>query len=455
MPEYTQGDGRLSESPAPTPPQTKISHILGKIQKLHLLQATSLEPNFVWNDFLVPYSKEQLPRDENGRLDYTTDFMEEQKRVLSEASPKSVLGIVTRHSDEELPPHIQLTAISDVSQVGNLLGCGRFGEVHEVKFHNDSQAVDERSNVFAMKRLRKPAPRQGSGVSKCTVSEFKTELDHLSRCRHHHIIDLRASFTDESHFGFIVSPVATSTLQALLSKYVSEICEHKAVRQALFHAFGCLLDAVYYLHDTLQIRHRDIKPRNILMHDQRVIICDLGSAYDFEPLDRKESTDDRRPPGTHKYKAPEVLESVNTNERPRHNNKVDIFSLGCVFLEMHTVLCEQTLDRMAKSITHNKTAEFEGNWTYASTLEHVHRWLEEIYESHNLGEGRTDLIRSMVELQPYSRRHVMLTQNSSFAGNTASENLRRSCPRKSVTNTLNILQTVVQVLLCLADHLRL
>ena len=442
-------------------PNAKISGILKNIQKLHLLSIT--EPGFVWDDFLVPYSKEQLPKDENGSLDYATDFIEEQKSFLSETSrlAQSIKDF-TKHSDEGLPPHIQTNDISDIFQVSNWLGRGRYGEVHRVELQaSESQDNDRSSDVFALKRMRKPAPREGSGLPRSTVSEFENELRYLSKCRHHHIIDLRASFTDEENFGFIVSPVAVSTLQELLSDYVSEnhIDEHQAIRKVLFDAFGCLLEAVDYLHDTLHIKHRDIKPRNILVHNNRVLICDLGSAYDFEPLDRNESTEASRPPGTRKYKAPEVLESINSNERRRHNRKVDIFSLGCVFLEMHTVLCEQTLDRMAKFITQNETTEFEGergDWTYASSLENADSWLETIYDPDGLGEGPTSLIRSMVRLQPYSCRHVVLTQFFSFAGNTTSASPQRSCPRKSVSNILDILGTAVKLLnqgwghLCLA-----
>ena len=400
MADILQDAGASSESPRS--PHAKISAILKNIQKLRLLQTSTIEPGFVWNDFLIPYSKQQLPKDENGSLYYATNFMEEQKTFLSETSGKSILDILTRHCNEGLPPHIQIKNISDVLQVGISLGRGRKGEVRRVELPvDDSQADNNDPHVFAMKRVHKPAPRESSGVSRSTVSEFEAELQNLSRCRHRHIIKLRASFTDEANFGFIISPVAESTLQELLSVYTSKnhIYKDKAVRKALFNAFGCLLDAVHYLHDALNIRHRDIKPRNILIHNYRVLICDLGSAYDFEPPDQNESTEANRPPGTRKYKAPEVLESINSIERLKHNRKVDIFSLGCVFLEIHTVLSERTLDQMAKFITQNDTTEFEGesgDWTYASSLERADRWLEEIYDVNGLGEGPNDLIKSMV-----------------------------------------------------------
>lgn len=370
------------------------------------LQNITLEPNFTWNDFLFPYSKDQLPKDEKGSLEYTTNFIEEQNKLLSVPSRlPDIIQSLTRFSDEESPPHIQTNSISDVLQVRDLLGNGRYGKVHKVELQASSSQNDDRSsNVFAMKRMRKPAPREGAGGEpRSTVSEFEIELGHLKRCKHHHIIRLHASFTDDANFGFIVSPVAQYTLQELLSHYTSnnQILEQANIRKALFHSFGCLLEAVRYLHEELRIRHRDIKPRNILMHDHRILICDVGSAYDF--FDRNESTGASRPPGTRKYKAPEVLASVSSSEPQSHNTKVDIFSLGCVFLEIHTVLCDRTLDEMAGSITRKDSTRFEGDlggWTYASTLKHADKWLDAISQPDGLGDGPASLIRSMVRLQP-------------------------------------------------------
>ena len=380
----------------------KTFGILKNIEREYL-QTIILEPNFTWNDFLVPYSIDQLPKDEHGSLDYAAEFIKEQNSFLTETS--RLAEIIQSRTSEDFPPHIQTNNISDVLQVGEWLGNGRYGQVHKVKLQARGRQNDAgSSNVFAVKRMRKPAPREGAGGEpRSTVSDFETELGHLRKCKHHHIIRLHASFTDDANFGFIVSPVAQHSLQELLSHYTSNnhIMEQSNIRKALFHSFGCLLEGLHYLHEKLRIRHRDIKPRNILMHDQRILICDVGSAYDF--FDRNESTGASRPPGTRKYKAPEVLASINSSEPQSHNTKVDIFSLGCVFLEIHTVLCDKTLDEMAEFITQNGSAKFEGDlggWTYALTLEHADKWLDKISQPDEPGDGPASLIRSMVRLQP-------------------------------------------------------
>ncbi|XP_022684221.1 putative cyclin-dependent kinase F-2 [Setaria italica] len=73
------------------------------------------------------------------------------------------------------------------------------------------------------------------------------------------------------------------------------------------------------------IVHRDIKPANILVGDDHRIVklCDFGLAM---------STDERppyKPAGTLWYMAPEML-----LEKPDYDERVDIWSLGCVMAEL-------------------------------------------------------------------------------------------------------------------------
>lgn len=398
MSDYLPDGGLASNSSRSL--HDKTFGILKKIKR-ERLQSITLEPNFTWNDFLVPYSRDQLPKDEHGSLTYAAEFIKEQNSFLTETS--RLAEIIQSRTSEEFPPHIQINNISDVLQVREWLGNGRYGQVHKVELQAcGSQDDAGSSNVFAMKRMSKPAPREvAGGEPRSTVSDFETELGHLRKCKHHHIIRLHASFTDDANFGFIMSPVAQHTLQELLSQYSSNnnILGQARIRKALFHSFGCLIEAVRYLHEELRIRHRDIKPRNILMHDQRILISDVGSAYDF--FDQNESTGASRPPGTRKYKAPEVLASASSSESQSHNTKVDIFSLGCVFLEIYTVLCDRTLDEMAEFITQKDSTKFEGElggWTYASKLKHAEEWLDTVFRPDGLGDGPASLIRSMVRL---------------------------------------------------------
>ncbi|PSN63191.1 kinase-like protein, partial [Corynespora cassiicola Philippines] len=88
---------------------------------------------------------------------------------------------------------------------------------------------------------------------------------------------------------------------------------------------GCLITAVEYLHEQ-KIRHKDLKPSNILLGPNDVWLTDFGSATDFSML--SQSATDGVERGTPKYFAPEVA-----SFEP-HGRAADMFSLGCVLLEI-------------------------------------------------------------------------------------------------------------------------
>jgi len=90
--------------------------------------------------------------------------------------------------------------------------------------------------------------------------------------------------------------------------------------------FGCICSAVRYLHQQ-NCRHKDIKPANILVKDDQVYITDFGLALDWTEL-QAETTAGIPTMYTHAYAAPEVADGA------RRNTKSDIWSLGCVFLDI-------------------------------------------------------------------------------------------------------------------------
>jgi serine/threonine protein kinase len=93
---------------------------------------------------------------------------------------------------------------------------------------------------------------------------------------------------------------------------------------------GCLVGAVLYIHKKM-IWHKDIKPANILIHNDEVVIADFGIAKDFaDGLDSASSG--TQPERTPIYAAPEQYD-----DQQRRGTATDVFSLGCTFLELAAV----------------------------------------------------------------------------------------------------------------------
>jgi hypothetical protein len=72
----------------------------------------------------------------------------------------------------------------------------------------------------------------------------------------------------------------------------------------VYSKLGCLISAIAYLHDEkMKIRHKDLKPSNILISAEHLWLSDFGSATDFSLLSQS-ATDNER--GTLRYFSPEV-----------------------------------------------------------------------------------------------------------------------------------------------------
>jgi ankyrin repeat protein/serine/threonine protein kinase len=196
------------------------------------------------------------------------------------------------------------------------LGSGAFSTVDRV--------VSLRSNIeYARKRLRRGAVFLRQAES---IGSLVNELKVLKRAHHRHIVELVGSYSDPLFLGILFSPVADMNLDEFYTA-VSGSSSNKALLRSFY---GCLASGLSYLHE-MKIRHRDIKPQNILVKGETVFFTDFNVSMDW--VDGKDSaTNDTIPLMTRRYAAPEML-----SDGPR-GSASDVWSLGCVFLEMTTVL---------------------------------------------------------------------------------------------------------------------
>jgi serine/threonine protein kinase len=119
-----------------------------------------------------------------------------------------------------------------------------------------------------------------------------------------------------------MEPVAEYDMDIFLSRGALSPADQTCIRQA----FGCLCSAIIYLQKK-SCRHKDIKPKNILIKAGKVYITDFGIARDWTGKGRSTTTG---PAGSYSpdYAAPEVVE-----HKPR-NSSSDMWSLGCVYVVM-------------------------------------------------------------------------------------------------------------------------
>ncbi|KAF2653314.1 kinase-like protein, partial [Lophiostoma macrostomum CBS 122681] len=182
------------------------------------------------------------------------------------------------------------------------------------------------NDIFALKTFRRYNARQFERA----ISAFRNEVSITKRLSSHtHMIQIQGTYVCDRQLIMALSPVANG---GDLASYLTEALESGIEREqeiVLNRAFGCLANGLAHIHKHT-IRHKDIKPQNILIHDGRVVYTDFGLSFD---ADQQDTTTVGYPGAcTRRYCAPEVQDWAN------RNRKSDVWSLGCVFVEILDVL---------------------------------------------------------------------------------------------------------------------
>jgi serine/threonine protein kinase len=216
------------------------------------------------------------------------------------------------------------TGGEDPYQSLRFLGHGGGGSVDEVVRKGDP--TGER---YARKQV---ILRWGSGNQE-KINQLREEARIIRQLHHRHVIKLIGTYTWATSFGIIMDPVAETDLQQFLS-HVDSMEDGEQRRQAcsrLFPWVGCLIRCLDYLHE-MRVKHRDIKPSNFLIKGDTIYYTDFGISRIVSD-EFTTGTDGTFGDMTPAYVAPEVL-----IDDARRGRTMDVFSLGCVLLEMSTVI---------------------------------------------------------------------------------------------------------------------
>lgn len=279
------------------------------------------------SEYGIPFNRDSLPlvlRHE--QPDITKRLLSVQETVCSSHTDTELQERITLHKHWNFPP-LQIRREKLVHGTE-----GAFSRVSEVEL---------RSIRLARKSIHRQWINQDGAPDKeleedrqVQMKLFINELSILRRVSHRHTVKLCGSYTEKYNFVFLLSPVAERTLEQVLNE------GGNGNHDWLSKSYGCLSAALSWMHSH-RIKHRDIKPSNILVVGQdasaRVMFCDFGSALEAN-VKGSLTTEGRPQLQTWRYIAPEA--SSNWDKR---NESTDLWSLGCVFIEIDTILCEQRL----------------------------------------------------------------------------------------------------------------
>lgn len=192
------------------------------------------------------------------------------------------------------------TSIPKYYQPLEVVGMGSFGIVYRVYDHL-------RRQVIALKQLR-PVFAENADHRAMIINEFRI----LSRLRHPYVLPALDFGFDDDHHPYFTMPLLANAMTL-----------HKAV---VHRSFGekvelliQALQALTYLHQH-RVIHNDLKPSNILVVENHVVLLDFGFASILGDARFRAS-------GTLRYLAPERLRGISSTE-------TDFFALGVIAFEL-------------------------------------------------------------------------------------------------------------------------
>ncbi|EJU05612.1 Pkinase-domain-containing protein [Dacryopinax primogenitus] len=204
---------------------------------------------------------------------------------------------------------------------GALIGAGSFGSVY---LGMDSST----GTLMAVKQVELPTGSSSNEERKKNMlSALEREIELLKTLQHENIVQYIDSSSDEKFLNIFLEYVPGGSVAALLTSY-------GAFEEPLVGNFvGQILTGLNYLHER-DIIHRDIKGANILVDNKGgVKISDFGISKKVQG-DFGGGRAAHRPSlqGSVFWMAPEVA----MQKAGAYTRKADIWSIGCLVLEMLT-----------------------------------------------------------------------------------------------------------------------
>ena len=207
-------------------------------------------------------------------------------------------------------PQVIRPLSSQLDLIGRL-GCSSRAIIDEVRFHGSPLTMARKMLIYHTRDIQQRLVR---------------EATNMSRLQHPHVVRLIFRLEAKDSVALLMTPVADYNL----SQYLATCSATSKDQRNIWLWFSCLTAGLQHIHDK-GVMHKDIKPSNILVKNDNVLFADFGSS---DTVESQQSCNVRE--YTELYAAPEIFKGD-------FKTASDVFSLGCVFLEMATKLLSNNL----------------------------------------------------------------------------------------------------------------
>ena len=264
-----------------------------------------------------------------------------------------------------------------------------------------------------MQLVRKEFKRPNHDNADCEA-ELRT-MSLLKLLKHPNIITIISCYTFQSHHNILMPFISGGTLSKLLEN-PKPVCFEK--NYTLIAAATGLASALQALHNFFAKDlawkaiglHHDLKPSNILVEDDSLLLADFGlstlkdssrSATTFKQVNQY-------------YSAPECHE-LETKEPKIIGRSSDIWSLGCIFAELATYmkLGPEGVDdfREARSLVRDHVKVFRFYWSPTEEHPEVGKWLQQMaIDAAPSFRNLIKLVLSMLLIAPEERPDAALVE---------------------------------------------
>ncbi|GME23883.1 hypothetical protein GTA08_BOTSDO10302 [Neofusicoccum parvum] len=202
-----------------------------------------------------------------------------------------------------------------------------------------------------------------------------SQIQKVKTLEHPNIAKIVCSYSQGATIGFV-----TTQAQLTLEEYLRH--PMAATRPGLLLTWiNDLTQALAYIH-SMDMMHQSIRPNKIVLDGPRIIFTAFGISTDNASVSPRGSprsysgtnltlptNNSMRPlsDAAYVYAAPEVV--ARHGQGHRYRTSADIFSLGCVFLEMLTVAKGQTVTNLR-----GYRAHFSHDQSFHANLDRVSSW---------------------------------------------------------------------------------
>ncbi|KAF2789212.1 hypothetical protein K505DRAFT_284791 [Melanomma pulvis-pyrius CBS 109.77] len=234
--------------------------------------------------------------------------------------------------------------------------------------------------------------------------KLKDEVRVLQMRPHEHITPLLASFTAGLEIAvnpdysqqcmYMISPLALMDMETWMEKepdYLKGYNDDELRHHIYFDAMLGLISGLTHIHREIKGvvgYHRDLKPKNILLFERPKWtwkICDFGCA-NLKPVD---DTGTANFVTTPYWAPPELFRDKDSTNGHTHGRSHDVFSLGCVFLLLATMLKYRWtplgLEKFKKArgdsnLNGEKSDLQPENHAFHNSMDEVRKWIQSLDE---------------------------------------------------------------------------